>query len=131
MKKKDNKNSKKATTFSVIFTIVGLLWSLYSLNDSVEGSGVSYIFIVFVVAVILIIIFAIAGKKSAAKNAADDDDFKLDDDEFMLTDEDFEDEDDELSSYDQKRLEQLDNMLKNGIIDKEEYRMMLKRYGLD
>lgn len=131
MKKKNDKKSKSATTFSIIFTIAGLLWSLYSLNETAEGSGVSYIFIVFVVAVILIVIFAIAGKKDSAKKAENDDEFELSDDEFMLTDEDFDDEDGEMSASDKKRLEQLDNMLKNGIIDRAEYKMMLKRYGLD
>lgn len=98
---------------------------------------------IYIVAVAAIFIIAFFVKSKFEKNttmtAENDDDeftqsedeFMLSDDEFELSDEDLEDEEEELSASDKKRLEQLDNMLKNGIIDRTEYKLMLKRYGLD
>ena len=50
---------------------------------------------------------------------------------FLITDDDHEDVDpSEYTTEDEKRVKQLKSMLKNGIIDREEYHILMDRFGL-
>ena len=135
MKKNKKEKSKSAAAVSIVITVLGMLWSIFTLNESLEGTVFSFFLVTVFVVVLIVVLFSIAGKKQSAKNKAEytltREDFEFSDDEFELTDEDFADEDGVLTSAEEKRMEQLDNMLKNGIIDREEYRLLLKRYGLN
>lgn len=133
MNKKKKEQSKKAAIFSAAVTVLGAIWSLFTLFDTSDRTAI----ILFVgIIVLCFVIIAVVSRKINKKSADNEEytltreDFELKDDEFMLTDEDFADEEGVFTPAEEKRMEQLRGMLKNGIIDRKEYNLLLERYGL-
>lgn len=141
--KKDNK--KESSIGGIIAFVIAIM---VLLGDDFPG-----IFGILVVgAAIAVIIYAVSAAKKrqakeggAAKVTADDlktgaktgfsklmtEAKKLAEYDDPDHDDDHEDVDpSEYTTEDEKRVKQLKSMLKNGIIDKEEYNIMLKRYKL-
>ena len=139
----DNNKKKKESPIGGV--IVGVLAVLFLFGDSL-GAAIGPV----IAAVIGVIVFAVRAAKKrqeteggTAKVTADDlktgaktgfsklmtEAKKLA--EYDDCDDDHEDVDpSEYTTEDEKRVKQLKSMLKNGIIDKEEYNIMLKRYKL-
>ncbi|GEM_PF-6314262 len=129
---KDKKEKKKSPIGWIVF-VVAILFSLIDEN-TINSSG----FAIFaVVAVIILIVVAVnVAKKLQGKDfmgkvseiiGEDDADEELYDckeaDHIDIDPSDY-------TTEDEKRIKQLKSMLKNGIISREEYKLMLKRYGL-
>ena len=142
---KNKKDNKKESPIGGV--IVGVLAVLFLFGDSL-GAAIGPVIVI--AAVIGVIVFAVRAAKKrqeteggTAKVTADDlktgaktgfsklmtEAKKLA--EYDDCDDDHEDVDpSEYTTEDEKRVKQLKSMLKNGIIDKEEYNIMLKRYKL-
>ena len=139
----NNKKKKESPVGGIILAVIALLVAF--------GDSVPSIFGLLVVAAVIgVIIYAVKAAKKrqeteggTAKVTADDlktgaktgfsklmtEAKKLA--EYDDCDDDHEDVDpSEYTTEDEKRVKQLKSMLKNGIIDKEEYNIMLKRYKL-
>lgn len=139
----NNKKKKESPVGGIILAVIALLVAF--------GDSVPSIFGLLVVAAVIgVIIYAAKAAKKrqeteggTAKVTADDlktgaktgfsklmtEAKKLA--EYDDCDDDHEDVDpSEYTTEDEKRVKQLKSMLKNGIIDKEEYNIMLKRYKL-
>ncbi len=140
---KKNDNKKESSIGGVIALIVAVL--------VLFGDAVPSIFGLLVVAAVIgVIIYAVKAAKKRQeteggtaqvtgediKTAAKTGFSKLMTEakkmsEYEDCDDDHEDVDpSEYTTEDEKRVKQLKSMLKNGIIDKEEYNIMLKRYKL-
>ena len=140
---KKNDNKKESSIGGVIALIVAVL--------VLFGDSVPSIFGLLVVAAVIgVIIYAVKAAKKRqeteggtaqvtgedVKTAAKAGFSKLMTEakkmsEYEDCDDDHEDVDpSEYTTEDEKRVKQLKSMLKNGIIDKEEYNIMLKRYKL-
>lgn len=146
----DNNNKKDNKKESPIGgVIVGVLAVLFLLGDSL-GAAIGPVIVI--AAVIGVIVFAVKAAKKrqeteggAAKVTADDlktgaktgfsklmtEAKKLAEYDDPDHDDDHEDIDpSEYTTEDEKRVKQLKSMLKNGIIDKEEYHILMDRFGL-
>ena len=143
----DNNTKKKESPIGGV--IVGVLAVLLLFEDSL-GAAIGPVIVI--AAVIGVIVFAVRAAKKrqeteggTAKVTADDlktgaktgfsklmtEAKKLAEYDDSDHDDDHEDVDpSEYTTEDEKRVKQLKSMLKNGIIDKEEYNIMLKRYKL-
>ena len=143
----DNNKKKKESPIGGV--IVGVLAALLLFGDSL-GAAIGPVIIIAVV--IGVIVFAAKAAKKrqeteggTAQVTADDlktgaktgfsklmtEAKKLAEYDDPGHDDDHEDIDpSEYTTEDEKRVKQLKSMLKNGIIDKEEYNIMLKRYKL-
>ena len=143
----DNNKKKKESPIGGV--IVGVLAVLFLFGDSL-GAAIGPVIVI--AAVIGVIVFAVKAAKKrqeteggTAKVTADDlktgaktgfsklmtEAKKLAEYDDPDHDDDHEDIDpSEYTTEDEKRVKQLKSMLKNGIIDKEEYNIMLKRYKL-
>ena len=143
----DNNKKKKESPIGGV--IVGVLAVLFLFGDSL-GAAIGPVIVI--AAVIGVIVFAVRAAKKrqeteggTAKVTADDlktgaktgfsklmtEAKKLAEYDDPDHDDDHEDVDpSEYTTEDEKRVKQLKSMLKNGIIDKEEYNIMLKRYKL-
>lgn len=129
MMSSDDNKKKKPTPYALILAVLVVLFNVAADADSLS-IGISAIF-----AAILAVVFAakkLLGEKSgersttaSAKAAAPQRETAL---HFDLSKERSEGK---YASYDHDtahRLEQLDSFLKNGIIDKKEYRLLKERY---
>lgn len=143
----DNNKKKKESPIGGV--IVGVLAVLFLFGDSL-GAAIGPVIVI--AAVIGVIVFAVKAAKKrqeteggTAQVTADDlktgaktgfsklmtEAKKLAEYDDPDHDDDHEDIDpSEYTTEDEKRVKQLKSMLKNGIIDKEEYNIMLKRYKL-
>lgn len=140
----DNNKKKKESPVGGIILAVIALWAAFG---DAFGEAMGIIVVVGVIALVFFV--AKSAKKRQAKEGgtaevtADDlktgaktgfsklmtEAKKLA--EYDDCDDDHEDVDpSEYTTEDEKRVKQLKSMLKNGIIDKEEYNIMLKRYKL-
>lgn len=139
----NNKKKKESPVGGIILAVIALLVAF--------GDSVPSIFGLLVVAAVIgVIIYAVKAAKKRQeteggtaqvtgediKTAAKTGFSKLMTEakkmsEYEDCDDDHEDVDpSEYTTEDEKRVKQLKSMLKNGIIDKEEYNIMLKRYKL-
>ena len=145
---KKNDNKKESSIGGVIAFIIGLL-IIFG-----DGLGVSIFGIIVIAAVIGVIIYA--GKAAKKRQETEGgtaqvtgDDIKYaaktgfskviteakklaeyDNDEHDASDHEDIDHFSENLSDEEKRIRQLKSMLKNGIIDKEEYNILMKKYNL-
>ena len=139
----NNKKKKESPVGGIILAVIALLVAFGDAVPSIFG-------LLVVAAVIGVIIYAVKAAKKRQeteggtaqvtgediKTAAKAGFSKLMTEakkmsEYEDCDDDHEDVDpSEYTTEDEKRVKQLKSMLKNGIIDKEEYNIMLKRYKL-
>ena len=143
----DNNKKKKESPIGGV--IVGVLAVLFLFGDSL-GAAIGPVIVI--AAVIGVIVFAVRAAKKrqeteggTAKVTADDlktgaktgfsklmtEAKKLAEYDDPDHDDDHEDVDpSEYTTEDEKRVKQLKSMLKNGIIDREEYHILMDRFGL-
>ena len=142
------KNDKKESSIGGVIAFIIALFVIFS-----DGLNVSILGIIVIAAVIGVIIYA--GKAAKKRQETEGGSAQVTGDDIKTAaktgfskimteakklaeyDDDDHDESDhedidpsDYTSEDEKRIKQLKSMLKNGIIDKEEYNIMLKKYNL-
>lgn len=140
----DNNKKKKESPVGGIILAVIALWAAFG---DAFGEAMGIIVVVGVIALVFFVVKAAKKRQETeggtaqvtgedVKTAAKAGFSKLMTEakkmsEYEDCDDDHEDVDpSEYTTEDEKRVKQLKSMLKNGIIDKEEYNIMLKRYKL-
>ena len=133
MNSDDNKKNKKPTPYALILVVLAILFNVVADADSLSnGAFFVIVAILAVVTAAVIIAKKLLGAKSgersttaAGKAAAPQREAALHFDSSKERSEG------KYAAYDHDtahRLEQLDSFLKNGIIDKKEYRLLKERY---
>ena len=134
MNKNDKKQSKSGIIFAIIFILIGIVGNL----DFGGGSSGAASVIVFVFVTIFVVLFLVAvykGKKPAAKSKMTVERPTVKDPQPSVRtaapERKYYDSDCEKQSSEHehnRRLEQLDTFLKDGIISREEYNILKAKY---
>ena len=133
MSSDDNKKNKKPTPYALILVILAVLFNVAADADSLSnGTFFLVVVILALVTAAVVIVKKLLGAKSGERSTTATGKAAAPQRETALHF-DFSKERSEgkYASYDHDtahRLEQLDSFLKNGIIDKKEYRLLKERY---
>ena len=133
MNSDDNKKNKKPTPYALILVILAVLFNVAADADALSnGTFFLVVVILALVTAAVVIVKKLLGAKSGERSTAAPGKAAAPQRETALHfDLSKERSEGKYASYDHDtahRLEQLDSFLKNGIIDKKEYRLLKERY---
>ena len=135
MNKKDNKTEKKkGSLIGVVITVAAAMIGL--IGENTEDAAVILIVIAVIVAVAVVAVYAKKGKEAAAKKTSDRMSAYVSRGRSYTSPVkvspkancDYGEDNCEYSHDEQRRIKQLNDFLKNGTIDREEYKVLLERY---